>query len=160
MATAASIASCGSEEVSGPPALRLGRDECAECGMIVSEDRSACAVLVEFKGRREHRMFDDIGCMLDYEHEPPEGVDVVEEFVHDHESGVWAGARECAFLCAPPHALPTPMASGIAAFTSRETAESTRAEVGGEVIDYAALAPARLAWKSERYGRKSDTPAP
>ncbi len=128
--------------------------------MIISEDRSACAVLVERKGRREHALFDDIGCMLDYEHEPPEGERILEAFIHDHASRAWAEARGCVYLMAPPHALPTPMASGIAAFTSRESAESTRAEVGGEVIDYEELAPARLAWKTERYGRRSDTPAP
>jgi hypothetical protein len=43
----ASIAACRTGELTGPPDLRLGRDECAGCGMIISDGRCASAMLIQ-----------------------------------------------------------------------------------------------------------------
>ena len=39
LAAASLLAGCDRAPLSGPPELRLGRDECVECGMIINDDR-------------------------------------------------------------------------------------------------------------------------
>lgn len=155
---ALSLTGCADEPITGPPQLRLGRVECAECGMIVSEDRFSAAFLIDRRGRREHIAFDDIGCMLDHEreHDAADGLVILGRFVHDHDTRAWAEAGEASFLLAEPDRLPTPMGSGIAAFGSRESAEAAHATVGGVVMDYDELVVAREEWMRARYGPRSD----
>jgi len=148
---------CTRAEVSGPPSLRLGRDECAECGMIISEDRCSSALLVERAGGREHVLFDDIGCMLDYEHENTD-LRVVGGFVHDYVTRQWTGSAAAAYLFAPEANLGTPMGSGMVAFSSREGAAKAKESSGGEVLDYAGLAAARRAWMEAKYGARKGPP--
>lgn len=155
---AALLASCGREPLSGPPELRLGRDECVECGMIINEDRCSSALLIEVEGRREHIAFDDIGCMLDYEFENKDTLIVVQGFVHDHATQAWASTDAAAFLFADRERIPTPMGSGIVAFADRSGAETAQAEFGGKIMDYAQLAPARRAWMEALYGKPRSAP--
>ncbi len=155
-----SFTGCAEEPITGPPQLRLGHVECAECGMIVSEDRFSAAFLIDRRGRREHLAFDDIGCMLDHEREhgsgTADGLVILERFVHDHDTRAWAEAGGASFLLAEPDRIQTPMGSGIAAFGSREGAESARATVPGVVMDYNQLIVAREEWMRARYGPRSD----
>jgi len=150
LSAAALLAGCSRSELSGPPELRLGRDECGECGMIVSEDRCSSALLVENEGVREHVVFDDIGCMLDYERDRAGRLTRVDGFVHDHGTREWVRAAEARFLMADREKLPTPMGSGIVAFAGAEAAAAKQREVGGEVMDYARLAEARREWARAR----------
>lgn len=151
---------CRGEVLTGPPTLRMGRDECAECGMIISEDRCSSALLIERgnPGDREHAMFDDIGCMLDYEHHLAQETRVVQGFVHDHESRAWVPASGAFFLYANRDRLRTPMGSGIAAFSQRAGADEARRQFDGEIMDYQKLGPARRAWMEARYGKPSNSP--
>ncbi|MFN7020588.1 MAG: nitrous oxide reductase accessory protein NosL [Phycisphaerales bacterium] len=150
---AVSTAGCDSAPLSGPPTLRAGRDECRECGMIISEDRHACAMLVESSGFREHILFDDIGCMLDLERAGPEKRTILERHVHDFVSKSWVPAETASFLFADPGAAPTPMGSGIIAYASRLEAQAGAERTGGVVLDYAGLREARRAWMEQRYGK-------
>jgi copper chaperone NosL len=134
------LPACGGAPLSGPPTLHLGRDECAGCGMIISEDRCSCAVLAQEHGERRHLAFDDIGCMLEFEREHRPDTRVLERYVHDRDSHQWIAADAAAFLVAPPGALATPMGSGIVAFGSREAAERRQAAVGGRVMPWPELA--------------------
>ncbi len=145
--------SCAREALTGPPALRLGRDECAECGMIISEDRSASAMLVERRGRREHLLYDDIGCMLDDERDGVADAAILERHVRDHATREWVRADAATYVLAGPDALPTPMGSGIAAFATRARADEANATYAGHVIDFDALVAARKAWMEERFGK-------
>lgn len=144
---------CGREPLSGPPELRLGRDECAECGMIINEDRCSSALLIERDGFREHIAFDDIGCMLDYEFENRGVLVVVQGFVHDHSTQAWVSTDAASFLFAERERIPTPMGSGIIAFTDKAGAERAEQEFGGRILDYTQLAPARRAWMEALYGK-------
>ena len=63
------LAGCARVDLSRPPELRAGRDECGECGMLISDERCAAASLVERDGAREFVLFDDIGCQLAFEEE-------------------------------------------------------------------------------------------
>jgi copper chaperone NosL len=129
--------------MTGPPELRLGREECAECGMLVSEDRFSAAMLVDRNSETLYLFFDDVGCLLDYEHKQPGDVAVHERYAHDHGDRQWLVAEEAVYVLAGATVLPTPMGSGIAAFASREHAEATAAKLSGEVLDWPALRKAR-----------------
>ncbi|HZW11480.1 MAG TPA: nitrous oxide reductase accessory protein NosL [Phycisphaerales bacterium] len=141
---------CGGEELAGPPELRPGRDECAECGMLVHDERAASALLVEQRGRRAHLLFDDIGCMVDHEAEHGAALGVVDRYVHDHTTKAWIPSHAAAFLLTDSDSLHTPMGSGIAAFAGASAEEAQR-RFGGEVAGYAALGPARRARLEARF---------
>lgn len=89
---------CERADLTGPPTLRLGRDECAECGMPINEDRCASGMLVVREGRRDHIHFDDLGCMLDFERHGGGGVTVLERFARDYTARTWISAERATFL--------------------------------------------------------------
>ena len=144
------LGGCERGELSGPPTLRLGRDECAECGMAIHEERSAAATLVDRHGRRDYLLFDDIGCLLDIERSAGSDFKVVDRFVHDHSGENWIHAETAAFLRADSSKLQTPMGSGLAAYADRPTAESGQRQFGGAVMDFETLAAWRRARSEER----------
>lgn len=148
------LASCHRDAVSGPPAIRPGRDECAECGMGIYDERSAAALLVNREGRREYLLFDDIGCMLDSERSPGAGSAVLDRFVHDRADGAWIPASAATFLGTDGTTLRTPMGSGIGAYADHARAESGRREFGGEVIDSGSIA----AWRRSRIEERRAAP--
>jgi copper chaperone NosL len=131
------LTACGSRQLSGPPELHLGRDECSGCGMIVNEARCSSALLIEEGGERSYLTFDDIGCMLEYErdHHPV----VVGRFVHDYTTSQWITADTASFLIAGPGKLTTPMASGIVAFADPAAAQAKQREAGGTLATSVSL---------------------
>lgn len=139
------LVACDRGQSDGPPTINLGRDECAECGMSIHEERSASALIVDVEGRRESRLFDDIGCMLDAQRAHANDLRVLKTFVHDHATNAWISSDSATFLATDGAKLRTPMASGIAAFGDRASAEAGRTQYGGELLDYSALAT----WRSE-----------
>ncbi|MFN0059977.1 MAG: nitrous oxide reductase accessory protein NosL [Planctomycetota bacterium] len=130
------LAGCERRELTGPPVLRLGRDECAECGMMINEERSASALLIERASVREHALFDDLGCMIDYERDRPPDVRILDRFAHDHVSRAWFRTEHAVFLRTTPDKLPTPMGSGIAAFSDRAAAAAAQSTLGGRIVRY------------------------
>lgn len=154
----AMLLGCARPELSGPPDLRLGRDECAECGMIINEDRFSAAILIEREGVREYASFDDIGCLLDHEHGHGTEFRTIDRFVHDYSTRAWVNANTAYFLLADTERLQTPMGSGIAGTADRAGAEAAAARYGGEVLDFAGLVPARRAWMVARYGAPKEKP--
>ena len=151
-------AGCDRGELAGPPTLHPGKDDCAECGMLINEDRCSSGLLIDRNGVREHIVFDDIGCMLEYEHAKHDGVKVIDRFVHDHKTKAWVASGTAFFLYADPEKLSTPMGSGIVAFADRAAAEQAQREFGGDVMDFTLLVPARRAWMEARYGKPKEQP--
>lgn len=133
-------ASCGRPPLSGPPELHLGRDECGTCGMILNEDRCAAAMLVEQDGQRRHLVFDDIGCMLDFEPGSAPST-IIATFVRDYEERAWVDASLATYLT--NEKIATPMGYGFIAFARRERAVARQAAVGGELLDYDAVVKRR-----------------
>lgn len=143
--TALLLTACSRDDLAGPPELRLGRDICAECNMLVAEDRCSSAILIEDRGRRDHRMFDDISCMIDFEDKDHDFV-LIETFVRDYAAGEengWLSAADAYFLHADVDRLRTPMGSGMVAFATRSAAEAKQQEVGGEIMTWEELSAAR-----------------
>lgn len=153
------LPACSGTPLSGPPSLRLGRDECKECGMLVNEDRCSAGLLAELSGRREHMLFDDIGCMLDAERDGLDGYNAIDRYVHDHSTREWVTAAAATFLLVESHGFTTPMGSGIIAFAKGEDAEAARQQFGGVLMDYSALVERRKLWMRDRYGPPA-RPAP
>ncbi len=134
------LACCESSPLTGPPVLKPGRDECAACGMLVSDQRCAGSLLVERDGRREHLIYDDIGCMLEAERDGASLGQVIERHVRDYSGDGWLEAGRAAFVRADPKAMPTPMGSGIVAFAGVELAKTEAGKRGGVVVEFAGLA--------------------
>jgi copper chaperone NosL len=131
MVVFASVPGCSEDITSGPPTIRFGRDECAECGMLISEERCSSAMLVRVQGHPEYLLFDDIGCMLDVESDADR--EIVDRFVHDHGTQEWTQAVSAWYIAADPDRLKTPMGSGLVAFAQRASAEDAAHEHGGAV---------------------------
>lgn len=150
------LAGCPRADLSGPPTLSLGRDECAHCGMLLNEERCASAAIVRNEhGETEYLVYDDIGCMLDREEERG-SADVQSRYVRDYDRREWIDATQAIFLRAPGERIRTPMGSGIVAFTHRSQAQPHLDTGGAELFaDYAALTAARAGAKPET----GDTPA-
>ncbi|MBL8746479.1 MAG: nitrous oxide reductase accessory protein NosL [Phycisphaerae bacterium] len=146
-----SLIGCDRGVVSGPPEVRMGRDECVECGMMINEDRCCSALVIEFEGERRHALFDDIGCMLDYEQEKGHQVTVFDRFVRDYGKRAWVKA-ESAVIVFSPETISTPMATGIVAFGEAGDAEGLRRTAGGRLMTYVEVASARREWKAARFG--------
>lgn len=151
---------CDQAPLSGPPELRLGRDECAECGMLISEDRCCAALLVETppaSGHRTHLLYDDLGCLLDAEIHRVGEFTVLERHVRDHPARMWLRAESAVFLKAPPDNVHTPMASGMVAFANPAQADSEAIRSSGTRTDFAGLLATRREWWAARR-RESDRP--
>lgn len=127
------LAACGQAALTAqtPPEILYGEDVCDHCGMIISDERFAAALVIETgPNRLEHRIFDDIGDMFGYVDELnkaqaqglEEGAKIVTYFVHDYHSLEWLDAREAYFVVS--ESVHSPMGSGMAAFAQAAEAEA------------------------------------
>ena len=130
------LAGCGEREIA-PPEVVFGEDPCARCQMILNDERYAGAILVEdADGRRHDELFDDLNCLVEFEAEL-EGGKVVARWVRDASTRTWIHAESAFYVSSPD--LHTPMASGVAAFAERGSAEAEQSRSGGDLIDFAAV---------------------
>ncbi|MFG0305735.1 MAG: nitrous oxide reductase accessory protein NosL [Phycisphaerales bacterium JB040] len=129
----ACVAGCGGQDADAPPGVRLGDSVCHQCDMIISDERWAVATIVEGARGPEPRLFDDFNCQVNHEIEQP-GLRVLARWSHAHDTREWIRTEEAGFLMSP--GLRTPMGSKVAAFASRADAESARAALSGDVMDF------------------------
>lgn len=130
LASALAFSACARSS-GGPPSIRYGRDACARCGMIVSEERFASGY-VGVDG--ETVAFDDLGELLAAVSENP--ALAAKSYVHDARDGRWLRASEAVF--AKLSGLATPMGSGYAAFSSEAEAEDYARRLGRPLASPAA----------------------
>ena len=136
---------CGRQVADAPPEPRAGRDECAHCGMMISDTRCSAALMVERGAGRESLLFDDIGCLLDYRKDRA-GAEL--EFVRGYREGRWIRASQARYLCVESDRLRTPMGSGIIALETDASAAAACAQFGGSVHDDAGM----RSWAAARRG--------
>jgi copper chaperone NosL len=136
------VPACTPDERSGPPAIRYGLEECAECGMIISDERFAAAILVADDAGGHYLLFDDTGDLLEYERTHP-GLPVRERFVHDAGTKAWVDARSAWYVLA--ESVQTPMGTGILAYADHAPAAQAAARHAGRLMRFADLAAARAA---------------
>lgn len=119
------LGGCGGQvDAALPPAITYGRDTCDRCGMIISDERFAAA-LVAADGSA--RLFDDAGEMLLSVTEA--GLDGQRAWVHDRNSAEWIDATTATYARGAPET--TPMGTGYVAFARREDAVAFAAQPGG-----------------------------
>lgn len=114
LAAALAFSACARSS-GGPPEIHYGRDACARCGMIVSEERFASGYVGP---GGETVAFDDLGEFLAFVSLNP--ALAVQSYVHDAQDGRWLRASSAVFVKLP--GLATPMGSGYAAFSSQARA--------------------------------------
>jgi len=130
----AMAASCNRQSVIGPPQIRYGQDACTGCGMIVSDDRFAAAIINPDPDGAP-LVFDDIGCLLTYERKNP-ACGPWTHYFHDATSHQWVKADEAAFV---KTSRETPMGSGIVALQSPSDTENVARAGKGAVCTFAEL---------------------
>lgn len=128
------LASCGRDRDLGPPKIVYGQQECDECRMIISEERYAAGLVVDSPDGVIKQAFDDVNCMVDVLRRQTAATI---PYVHDYDTLQWLDARGAHFLHSDK--LQTPMASGLASFTSREAAQKLAERFPGKVIDFEAV---------------------
>lgn len=130
---------CGRADPTGPPELRLGRDECAECKMSIVDQRCAGCILAITPDGILAFVFDDIDCMIKYQKSNPE-IQISGRFVQDYREKRWLSAVEASFLKGTT--AKTAMGSGIIAFSDKALAKTATTEFGGQVVSWEELIPA------------------
>jgi len=130
-----------------PPNIQYGQTPCEGCGMIVSDQRFAAAMIIEMPdGERRPAAFDDIGCMLDYEREHRDGT-VLARFVKDVTTGQWLPAEKANFIRGK--SIQSPMASGIAATATPQAAEKFAADHSASIQTLTQITQAASAASSQ-----------
>ena len=120
---------CQAPRADQPPQIRYGEEPCAFCGMLISEERFAAALIT---ATGETKTFDDIGCLLrDLTKRDQSAVHV---WVHDYSSGRWLEAPRAVFVRS--REVPTPMGGGLFAFSTQEAAEQFARNVHGTVVRF------------------------
>ena len=118
-----------------------GTDQCAHCHMTIADPRYA-AELVTRTGKVI--VFDDIGCLAAFLATGAVAPGAVHStWAHDYASpGEWVRTGDLSYVRS--ESFHTPMGSGLVALMRSQGADSLRAAVSGERLDWAqvlALAP-------------------
>ena len=122
MATAGALVGCA-KATAWPPEpgeVRFGEDACANCRMVVSDERFAAQAVTR---TGETRAYDDLGCLLEAARAAAIEVEGVYVRAFDGAAGV-RGDRGFAIRAAD---IQTPMGFGFAAFASRDSADAEAA---------------------------------
>ena len=118
------MSSCNEEtNTAQPPQISYDRDTCVRCGMIISDERYAAA-LVAPDG--SVRLFDDAGEMLLSAAEDEKAVQ--HAWAHDRQGRQWIDATAAIYARGAPET--TPMGTGYVAFARREDAEAFADQTG------------------------------
>ncbi len=115
---AVSLAACGKKGYD-PVAINPAVDTCAQCKMAVG-DNSHAAELILADGTP--KKFDDIGCLLTYQAEQGQQIQVSDRYVRDAKTNQWVRFEQAYFVHGKD--LDTPMGYGIVTFAKKEDAEA------------------------------------
>jgi copper chaperone NosL len=132
----ASLFGCGGGDDLSPPQVRYDEQECVRCGMIISEERFAAALVVRGASIVSKLAFDDTGCLLEHLREQKPASEVI-PYVHDFDTSRWVDARHATFVKSDK--LHTPMASELAACSSPDSAERLLERYPGRIVAFEAL---------------------
>jgi copper chaperone NosL len=135
------VSACGNADASGPipqPKFVFGEDLCAECSMIISEQRFAGAIGLRERGRVKHLLFDDIGEMFLFELPSHDGA---RYFVHDLGTSACIDAEAAFFVRSKK--LRTPMGTGVAAFATEAERDAALVQYPGDRVTLSELRRSR-----------------
>ena len=120
------ILSC---QKSGPKEFALGKDQCDNCRMTITEHKYATQLLTE-KGRAYK--FDDISCMTMYESSNPDKAVNSKMYVIDFPSGSFLEKARAIFI--KGGSIKSPMGGNTQAFRDKAAAEKAAAATGASLI--------------------------
>lgn len=123
------LGGCGSADPNRPPVVRLGQEACANCRMIISDERYAAA-LVTREG--ETLKFDDLGCLI--QHESAGCRPTTTYWVRDFQGNGWLNARAAAFVHS--RRIVSPMGFGLAACSTSQAAAEAAKEAGSRMLRF------------------------
>jgi len=124
---------CGDYEHNGPPTIVLGESMCAECGMMLSDERFATVTVYDGPRGADPVLFDDFNCQAIYESEHQEEP-IVARWSHDYLTIQWIPTEQAFFVTSQK--IHSPMGAQIAAFATRSGAESFDDEQPPEPMDH------------------------
>lgn len=127
------LGGCGEADPDAPPQILLGDSVCAECGMIVSDERFGTATIIDDSRGSQTLIFDDYNCQKNYELDHTD-LKILTRWSRDYETLAWFRTGE-GWLVRSTH-IRTPMASNVAGFRAIERAEDFASTVNGDVIRY------------------------
>jgi copper chaperone NosL len=115
---------------SGPQPIQYGQDNCAFCKMTFTDKRFGGEVCTQ-KGKIFK--FDDLHCLLaSLKAGVPASKDIASIYLVDFESGGWIGTDKALLVQSP--GFHSPMGGNIAAFSSKDAANSSQQQYNGEII--------------------------
>jgi copper chaperone NosL len=129
--SALALGGCRAGAPSGPPSIRYGKDLCAECRMIISEERFAAGAADE---AGEVVKFDSVGCLIRFLRDKPGQTRV---WVKRYDSDGWIDVRNAFFVLSEK--ILAPMGYGVAATDSKTDAEKIAGELEGKIMDFSEL---------------------
>lgn len=128
------LTACAHETAIAPPQIHYGQDACASCGMTIDDSHFTSAVIYRApSGPERVAIFDDIGCMLAWQHEHT-GNHTITAFVHDYKTGQWIDAARAWYVRSK--SIQTPMGWGIAAGETQSDVESAAKGEGLKVMNF------------------------
>lgn len=127
------LSGCQPAGPGGPPNVRYGEEACANCRMIISDERFASA-LVGPDG--EALKFDDVGCMVLREAEA--GQPVASRWVRSFSRPGWLDTRDATFVYS--REIASPMGHGLAAVDQAEAAAALEKGPGARRLRFEELA--------------------
>ena len=125
---AASVLAIMSCQKSGPQDFNLGKDQCDNCRMTITEQKYATQLITE-KGRAYK--FDDIMCMNMYESSNPDKASNAKTYVIDFPSGQFLEKAKATFI--KGGSIKSPMGGNTQAFKDKAAAQKAAATLGASL---------------------------
>lgn len=126
---AGSLITLGACAEKGPQEIAVGKDQCDNCKMTISEPKYATQLLTE-KGRVYK--FDDISCLEDYEISNAETTANAKTYVADFPSGEFVETQTATLIKGGE--IKSPMGGNTQAFKDKATAEKAAADLGATLV--------------------------
>ena len=108
----------------GPQDIAVGKDQCDNCKMTISEPKYATQLITE-KGRLYK--FDDISCLTDYETSNAESATNAKTYVADFPTGKFIERSTATFIKGGD--IKSPMGGNTQAFQDKAAAEKAATEL-------------------------------
>jgi copper chaperone NosL len=113
---------------SGPKDFVLGKDQCDNCRMTITEQKFATQ-LITAKGRAYK--FDDISCMTMYESSNPDKATNAKTYVVDFPSGQFLEKSRATFI--KGGSIKSPMGGNTQAYKDKAAAQKAAATLGASL---------------------------
>ncbi len=119
-----------------PEPIHYGRDECAVCRMLISDQRFGTEIVL---GTGKVYKFDSIECLVHFlRHRSTNSSDVVATLVTNFVApGTLVDAHTAYYLRSEK--LPSPMGADLSAYATEDQARHAQAQYGGDVLSWEAV---------------------